>query len=145
MDAYLAAAIGIIIFIMGIAISVLEYKLRQQRIFYEDKLEAQKAILDSRVKSSAAQRSTIKGQLAEQMYPLSERCPYLLSDMRFMGMPIDYIVFDGYTECKDAGQDYINKVVFIDIKTGNAQLSRHQKLIKDAIESGRISWETIRI
>jgi len=89
-------------------------------------------------------RSTIKGQLAEQLYPLLVGCPYLPSDMRFMGMPIDYLIIDGYTEAKDDGGE-IREIIFADIKQGNSQLSKHQRKIKEAVEAGRVRWETIRI
>lgn len=96
-------------------------------------------------KNMSTQRAVIKGQLAEQFYPLTDRCVYHPSDMRFMGDFCDYIVIDGYTKCKDENDNYINKIVFIEIKTGKAQLSRHQKLIRNAIQEGRITWETVQL
>jgi predicted Holliday junction resolvase-like endonuclease len=100
--------------------------------------------LNSRAKSSAAQRSTIKGQLAEQMFPISDRCRYLPSDMQFIGKAFDYLIIDGYTDCKDDGGD-IREVIFAEIKTGSSQLSSHQRKIRDAINSGRVRWETINL
>lgn len=90
------------------------------------------------------QRAVIKGQLAEQFYPLSGHCNYLPSDMRFLGMPLDYIVFDGYTECKDNDGSF-REIVFVEIKSGSSQLSRHQRQIRDAINAGRVRWETINV
>lgn len=95
-------------------------------------------------KSLSTQRAVIKGQLAEQLYPISQQCPYILSDMKFIGMPIDYIIFDGYTECKD-GCGEIREIIFADIKTGKATLSAHQRSIRDAVNAGRVRWETINL
>lgn len=109
-------------------------KLEEMRVYYEK----------NKNQSSNTQRAVIKGQLAEQFYPLTDRCQYHPSDMRFLGMPIDYIIFDGYTECKDEG-GHINEIIFAEIKSGSSQLSRHQREIRDAVISGRVRWETINV
>ena len=90
------------------------------------------------------QRSVIKGQLAEQLYPASGACPYLPSDMRFLGHPIDYIIFDGLTTAKDGNGDF-TEIVFAEIKSGSSKLSPHQAKIKRAVEDGRVRWETIHL
>lgn len=94
--------------------------------------------------STSKSRSTIKGQLAEQLYPLLPGCAYIPSDMRFIGSPIDYLIIDGYTDAKDDGGE-IKSIILADIKQGSAQLSRHQRKIKEAVEAGRVEWRTIRI
>jgi len=119
--------------------------LRHVRSLYVGQIQQLNKTINSSTKTTAAQRSTIKGQLAEQMYPLMSDCPYRLSDMRFMGDFCDYIAVDGYTDCKDGGDNYINNIVFVEIKTGKSQLSRHQKLIRDAVHNGRVRWETVHI
>lgn len=121
------------------------WRLHYQRARYEQALQEKQTIIDSRAKSSSAQRSTIKGQLAEQFFSLMPENTHEPSDMRFMGDFCDYVAVDNYTRCKDDGHDYIEAITFIEIKTGNAQLSRHQKLIRDAIQAGRVRWELIRL
>jgi predicted Holliday junction resolvase-like endonuclease len=90
-------------------------------------------------KSLSTSRSVVKGQLAEQMFPLSIECPFLLSDMKFFGQPIDYIVLDGYSNGD------IKEVVFVEIKTGNARLSSIQRSLRDCIDAKRVSWATVTI
>ncbi len=121
------------------------WRLDHQRAQYALQLQSMQNIIDSRAKSSTAQRATIKGQLAEQFFPLMPQNTHEPSDMRFLGDFCDFIVVDGYGRCKDEGHDYIDGVTFIEIKTGKAQLSKHQKLIRDAIKAGRVHWETIHI
>jgi predicted Holliday junction resolvase-like endonuclease len=136
------AIAGICFGLLCVALNIIIKERRQHRLDLEDC--AQRAVkLQS--KNTEQQRATIKGQLAEQLFPLSEYCEYFPSDMRFMGDFCDYVVIDGYTQCKDEGSDYIKQVVFVEIKTGKAQLSRHQKLIRDAVEAGRVRWDTVRI
>jgi predicted Holliday junction resolvase-like endonuclease len=128
---------------MGIfaTISIARNKLQQRQKQHDEEV----AQLYRQLKGKAdKQRAVIKGQLAEQIYPISTNCPYHLSDMRFMGMPIDYIIFDGYTETKD-GDGFIRKIIFADVKTGSARLSPHQRSIRDAVESGRVEWQTIQL
>ena len=39
--------------------------------------------------------------MAEQMAPLLPGFAYLPADARFLGDPIDYVIFDGYSAVKD--------------------------------------------
>lgn len=91
-------------------------------------------------------RRVLKGQLAEQMFPVIQQhvYGYTLGDMQFIGKLFDYIIVDGYTEAKDEGGE-IRKVIFLDIKTGNAKLSAHQEKLKRAIQEGKVEWKTITI
>jgi len=134
--------------ILGVVIAYtafLTYVLREEKKRYAILLQEKQDILESKTRSSAAQRATIKGQLAEQFFPLMPINTHEPSDMRFIGDFCDFLCVDGYTKCKDTGDDYIDSIVFVEIKTGKAQLSRHQKLIRDAVEAGRVRWETIRV
>lgn len=106
----------------------------------------QRDIEKARQQSVNASRSTIKGQIAEQLAPILAGFPYLPSDSHFIGDPIDYMVFNGYTDFKDrhiVNDDF--ELVIIDIKHNKAQLSEGQKQIAKAIEAGKVRFETIRI
>jgi predicted Holliday junction resolvase-like endonuclease len=87
-------------------------------------------------------RSTLKGRISEQMAPLLPEFPFSPADARFIGNPIDFVVFDGYTKVKDEKGDAIS-VVLVEVKKGKGKLSREETLIKRAVEEGRISWKTI--
>lgn len=109
-------------------------------------LQHQEEIKQAKQRSVASSRAVIKGQIAEQFAPLLPEFPYLPSDAKFFGDPVDYIVFDGYTDFRDgAGSSHDIEVVFIDIKSGNARLSKGQEAIQRAIRAGRVRFETIRI
>lgn len=91
-------------------------------------------------------RSTLKGKMAEQMAPLLEGFPYLPAESRFLGDPIDYLVFSGYTQVKDdAGPAGEVEVVLLDIKHGQSKLSSSQRAIAQAVEAGRVRFEVVRI
>jgi predicted Holliday junction resolvase-like endonuclease len=79
------------------------------------------------------------------MAPLLPEFPFSLADARFIGNPIDFIVFNGYTKARDDKADRID-VVLVEIKRGKmAKLTREETLIKRAVEDGRVSWRTIII
>ena len=87
-------------------------------------------------------RSTLKGRISEQMAPLLPEFPFSPADARFIGNPIDFVVFDGYTNAKDEKGDAIS-VVLVEVKKGKGKLTRVESLIKGAVEEGRVSWKTI--
>ena len=105
------------------------------------KIECTNAIRKDSVNRS---RSTLKGRISEQMAPLLPEFPYSPADARFIGNPIDFIVFDGYTKVKDEGGDSI-RIVLVEMKKGKGKLSREESMIKRAVEEGRVSWQTIVI
>jgi len=99
-----------------------------------------------RVETLDRSRATLKGRVAEQMVPFLEEFKYNPSDARFIGSPIDYVIFDGYTELKDGDADNPLTVVLADVKTGpHANLTTAQRRIRDAVEEGCVEWETIHI
>ena len=97
---------------------------------------------DIRKDSVNRSRSTLKGRISEQMAPLLPEFPFSPADARFIGNPIDFVVFDGYTKVKDENGDAIS-VVLVEVKKGKGKLTREETLIKKAVEEGRVSWRTI--
>jgi len=97
---------------------------------------------DIRKDSVNRSRSTLKGRISEQMAPLLPEFPFSPADARFIGNPIDFVVFDGYTKAKDEKGDAIS-VVLVEVKKGKGKLTRVESLIKKAVEEGRVSWRTV--
>ncbi len=58
--------------------------------------------------------------------------------MRFLGTPVDLIVFDGLSV------GALEQVVFVEIKTGASQLSTRERRVREAIQAGRVAWEELR-
>jgi len=84
-------------------------------------------------------QATIAGQVHEQLLPYFPDFPFNPKDARFLGSPIDLIIFDGL----DAGQ--IEQIVLVEVKTGRSTLSKRERQIRDAIQAGRISWQELRV
>ena len=89
-------------------------------------------------------RSTLKGKIAEQMAPLLPSFGYLSADARFLGSPVDYIIFDGLSAVADEKGSSI-RIVFMDVKHGSATLTRTQRVIKKAVEEQAVTWQTFHL
>jgi len=105
------------------------------------KVEAAEEIRKDSVNRS---RSTLKGKIAEQMAPLLPSFRYLPADARFIGSPVDYIIFDGLSAVADEKGSAI-RIVFMDVKHGSATLTRTQRVIKKAVEEGAVAWQTLHL
>ena len=92
--------------------------------------------------SVSRSRSTLKGRISEQMAPFLPEFPFSPADARFIGNPIDFVVFDGYTRAKDDKAGPIS-VILVEVKHGKGKLSREENLVRKAVEEGRVSWRTI--
>lgn len=84
-------------------------------------------------------RVVLKGQFSEQLAPYFPDFKFDPSECRFIGKPVDFVVFKG------ASQQEITEVIFVEVKSGNSKLSRQEKGLKKAIEEGRVSWVEYRV
>ncbi|MFP4045942.1 MAG: Holliday junction resolvase-like protein [Candidatus Aenigmatarchaeota archaeon] len=127
----------LITIILSLVLYVLYLK---KKVDFKVKRRIEEIKEDVRKDALKRSRATIKGQVAEQIVPFLEEFEYSPSDARFLGSPIDYIIFDGYTNNKEI------EIVLSDVKTGNnAKLTGEQKKIKQAVEEGKVKWKTIRV
>jgi len=89
-------------------------------------------------------RSTLKGKIAEQMAPVMPGFAFNPADARFIGSPVDYIIFDGLTDVADDQKTSI-RIVFMDVKKGAGKLTRVQRIIKKAVEDKEVAWQTLHL
>ena len=89
----------------------------------------------SKILSQKKSSETRIGRTSENLVPFLSKCPYKPSDMMFLGMPLDYLVFD-----MDAGE-----IIFLEVKSGNSRPSKKQRILRDIIKSGNIFYEEIRV
>lgn len=98
------------------------------------KQNAEKAIRESAIGKS---RSVTTGRITEQIVPYLPGFDFDAIDARFIGTPIDFIVFNGLDE-GDLGD-----IVFVEVKSGSSRLTKRQKMVKEAVEDGRVEWREI--
>ena len=111
--------------------------------YIQDIEELKKLFKDSekiiRTKSVSSSRRSLVGKFIERFIPFLKKLPYEPSDMHFLGQPVDYIVFQGLHE------DKIDKVIFVEVKTGQSKLTKREKSLKETIERKRVGWKEINI
>ena len=94
-------------------------------------------IVKTRLKQS---RAVIGGLVSEQIAPLLPEFPFDPGDCRFIGKPVDFIVFKGMNE------QNISEVIFLEVKSGvSKNLNQQEKKLRDVIQSGRVRWEQFNV
>jgi predicted Holliday junction resolvase-like endonuclease len=101
--------------------------------------EWEEALPDHRKDAIMKSRAVLGGQFSEQLAPYLPNFKYLPTEARFIGKPIDFLVFKGMDEKK------IDEVVFVEVKSGKSKLTEQEKNLKETIEKKKVSWEEYRI
>jgi len=93
------------------------------------------------IREDAIQRSqaVTAGKVHEQLVPYLPDFDFNPKDARFLGTPVDLVVFDGLAE----GQ--VRRVVFVEVKTGGAALSARERQVRDVIEAREVEWAELRV
>jgi len=117
-------------------------KAEEVKSQWKKELDDRIAELVERQKSAKtkAEKSAVAvgiGKIIEKILPGHKNFTMVPSDWRFLAEPIDMIVFEGLSENK------ISHLTFLDIKTGDASLNKHQRRIRDAIQDHDVSWKVL--
>ena len=99
----------------------------------EDGYSKEKVIEYTKLLSQKKSSEVRLGQISEQLVPFLDKFKYDPKNAHFIGMPIDYIVFNN------------DEVIFVEVKSGESTLSKKQSEIKKLITDGKVRFETIRI
>jgi predicted Holliday junction resolvase-like endonuclease len=78
------------------------------------------------------------GKIAEQIVPAFLTFPYKQNECRPLFEPIDYIIFAGLS-----AKGRVEAIKFVDMKTGEARLSKGQRQIRDRVTEGKIKHKVI--
>lgn len=94
-----------------------------------------------KIRADAVQRSqsVIVGKVTEHLVPYLPQFRYNPKDARFLGSPVDFLVFAGLNQQAEV------EVVFVEVKTGDSNLNAREKLIREAIRAKRVRWEELRV
>ena len=149
MDAVLYLALLALVAIIALIVVVAAWQADRRRSHarIEQLLQTRdKDLLTARRESVERSRSSLKGQIAEQLAPLLPGFLYLPADARFLGDPIDYVVFNGYSGLRDEGsRSDALEIVLLEVKQGSSTLSPFQRSIARSVEEGRVRFEVCRI
>lgn len=139
---------GLIIFITiasSITTILLLYyliKWRFEKKFYQwlnlETLTLEKEKQRIRETAISQSRAVLGGRFTEQLAPFLPEFKYDPTEARFIGSPIDLVVFPGLANGNP------EEIVIMEIKTSkNYQLTPQQQKIRQLIESGMVRWELI--
>ena len=111
---------------------------RQRRRFSELESSLDQRIANAVEHSRRTSSGSRFGRIAEQVAPFFPQFPYDPRDARFVGGPIDFVVFDGLCDHELA------QVVFVEVKSGKKKgLSGRQEAVRECVERGRVRFETV--
>ena len=140
-----AIVVSIIAIVVSIIVVILVILQRRMKRNYDDEIRNMKESI-SRERDDAVQRSrsTLKGKIGEQMSPLFPEfySKYEPADARFLGSPIDYIIFKNMGKFSKDKKELI-EVILLDVKIGSSTLSPLQNAIKRAVKDGRIAFDVL--
>ncbi len=93
------------------------------------------------IRENAVQRSlaVTAGKVHEQLVPYLPEFGFNPKDARFLGSPVDLVVFDGLA----AGE--VRRVVFLEVKTGDAQLTTRERQVRAVVEAREVVWAELRL
>lgn len=97
---------------------------------------------EARIREDAIRKSeaVIKGKITEHLIPFFPEFKYDPKDARFIGTPVDLMVFDGLSE------GVLREIVFLEVKTGKgADLSSRERLIRNGVDAKKVRYEVIRV
>ncbi len=83
----------------------------------------------------ARSRNVVLGHVNEKIAPLLPNFPYSYKDLVFLWKGVDYIVLDGLST------GHLNKIVFLEIKTGTSTLNRNEQMVKYCVEAKQVKYE----
>ena len=132
---FILAALVLLLFLLaGMKIGILLGRRSEEMEWRTKRLDE---VVKARIKTS---RAVLGGQFSEQLAPFLPDFPYSPGDCRFIGKPIDLLVFRGM------GDKEISEVIFVEVKSGKARaLSPQERKLREAVEAGRVSWEQYNV
>lgn len=117
---YLFGLFIIVIFILIILYWSIKYRYENLKKQYEELLKVKRS------------ENVKHGQTWEQFVPFAKDFPFSKNDFKFIGQPIDGIVFAD------------DKISFVEIKTGSSGLNVKQREIRKLIEDKKVEWREVR-
>ena len=98
-----------------------------------------KEIKTAREDAVKRSRAVLNGQLSEQFAAFFPGFPADPTEIRFVGKPVDFVAFPGLST------GTVDEVLFVEVKTGNAALSKVERSLRAAVEKKNVRYTEYRI
>lgn len=127
--------------LLALAVTALVWQAARHARYRAIYRYADEDLADARRDAAKRSRSVLGGRASEQLVPLvPEFCErFDPSEARFLGAPIDYVVFDGL------GSGELREVVLVEVKTGGSKLNANERAVRRAVAEGRVRFELLRL
>jgi predicted Holliday junction resolvase-like endonuclease len=139
-----AAIVAVVVVVAALIIILSHYitRLKFEKRFREwrdvETLRWESEMEQARKSAVTQSRAVLGGKFTEQMVPFFPDFKYDPTEVRFIGSPIDMIVFPGLARGDP------EEIVILEVKTGkSAQLTSQQRKIKQLILDGMVRWDEI--
>lgn len=134
----------ILVAILAVSAVFLILKNIQWKYKFEQRVRERVEKEERKIREDAILRSarTLSGKTLERLIPFLERFNYDPHDVRWLGDPVDFVVFDGYS--RNNGNN-LDQIVFLEVKSGQSNLKKIQSRIKQIINERKVKWEEFRI
>ena len=117
--------VGLAIALLVAWVYVLAWKARYSALIREDAVQRSQAVT--------------AGKVQEQLIPYLPEFHYNPKDVRFLGTPVDLVVFDGLAEGE------VRRIVFLEVKTGASTLTTRERQVRDVVEARAVVWAELRV
>lgn len=107
-----------------------ELKNRESELKKKRKLATEKAEITTKAVNI--------GKNLEKALPTLRDFKWVVPDSKFLGEPIDLIVFNGLS------MGNVQSLSFVEVKSGAATLNKHQKSVRDAIYDHKLAYKVIK-
>lgn len=104
-----------------------QWKTEQEKLIRQDAIQRSQAV-------------TV-GKVTEHLVPYLPDFVYNPKDARFIGSPVDFIIFDGLND----EEGNVREVVFVEIKTGKSSLTPRERQVRNAIKECKVKWVELRV
>jgi len=120
-----AVLVGVLVGLLASGSYVLWWKLRYTAQVREDAIQRSFAVTS--------------GKVHEQLIPYLPGFDYNPKDVRFLGSPVDLVIFDGLAEGE------VRRIIFVEVKTGRATLTQRERSVREVIQCRRVEWVELRV
>ncbi len=133
-----AAAISLLVIVLMFLLLRFRFERRFQgwQAYEREVMELEKEGL--RRQAISQSRAVLGGRFTEQMAPYMPQFKYDPTEARFIGSPVDMLVFPGLSQGEP------QEIVIMEIKNGpHAQLTSVERKIQRLVEDGMVRWELL--
>lgn len=118
------------------AAELIRMQLAEELSKQEKELEKRKISVDVAAEKKAVEVGF--GKIIEKFLPAYRDLDLQFTECRPLYDPIDVLVFSGLLHRK------VDRITFLEIKSGNAKLNDHQKMIRDAVLDKKVDMRVLK-